>query len=399
MADEVYAQVTVGLAPSTVNYPNPVTGSVSGGVYRISDNVRVADLTTANAVVNSVSITDPNGFHDYLAENNFTVTSFTQQRYQPGSKSWTFNIDTTRYHSTVTACGQHIDTGMTDCDTGTYNVNGAPYVSLNVVFPDLQDLIVPLAAGCGTNCPNFTKPMPIKFEATGTSSGGQECTGTTCTATYSVDNQPDVPMSYDGFAEAFVAAPLSQALACSQTHLLTVTMTETSSGASSQRSDSFFISCEPAVTVSPVEKRFTLGDRNADAFNVTIWNPLDTTSFTLNMEAKRPQDAFVLGFLDFQGDGDTMGGLSVPGLSSQSYTVRLNGVGAGRSGSFPLQFTATDESDSEKQYSADGALLIFAEALPEFALWQLGIAMIIGLFVFYRYGMNTTRASRTRKGR
>ena len=53
-----------------------------------------------------------------------------------------------------------------------------------------------------------------------------------------------------------------------------------------------------------------------------------------------------------------------------------------RSGSFPVVFQATDNNDSKK-YSATGTILIFAESLDEFAVWQLIVLGGAAIAVIY----------------
>ena len=62
---------------------------------------------------------------------------------------------------------------------------------------------------------------------------------------------------------------------------------------------------------------------------------------------------------------------------------------AGRSGIYPIKFTASTGSNS---YEATGTIQIFAEGLPEFSAWQLAVAVIImTTFIWYKPELITGR--------
>jgi hypothetical protein len=65
-------------------------------------------------------------------------------------------------------------------------------------------------------------------------------------------------------------------------------------------------------------------------------------------------------------------------------------VVAPRSGSFPVTFVATDQSDI-RTYSAIAAILIFAEGLDEFAAWQLIGLVLIALAILYYSDFSATK--------
>lgn len=392
--DDVEARLSVSVTPATVNYGQWVKAYASGGIYLKATGRQLQVFAPENALVTNMTITTVDGLRNFIADSGKIVRQFTSDNYDRPSKRWQFYIDTTTYRSTVFVCVQHI-AGIS-CGTGSYTVNGVPSISIGIVFPDKENLVIPVTpAGYA----NFAKPMPIKFTASGTvSTTNAECTPSNCRAWYSIDDQPQVEVPYDGFERAFTSAPLSQAFACDTTHLLTVIMNTIDNSISSRSNATFFLSCQPRLTVSPAERRVVLGDRNLQAFTVTIWNPLNGTTFDLEMKTKKPVDSFMLNSLNFQGDGYLFYNQYVPSLSSQSFIVMLNNNAAGRSGSFGLQFTATDKDNIiGKTYSTEAALLVFAESLPEFAVWQLVVMGVIAGFIFYVYGAKDIAKARARR--
>jgi len=260
-------------------------------------------------------------------------------------------------------------------------------IDVKVEYTDVTNNIVPLTS---SGIPNITRSMPINILATGTYNT-EKCTDKNCQARYQVDSSSWADMNYDPFRLGFAASPLSSALQCDTTHTLTVTFTKTAgagSGTTGSNMTSFYVSCIPRVTVNPVEKRVVVGDKLAKAFDVSVWNPLGAAiSGTLTMTTLKPEQSYILGWLDLQGDtgGTHSTPLYVDSLNSATKTVTLNNIGAARSGAYTLRFTAADQSTG-KQYVGTAALLVFAEALSEFAAWQLLILALIALLVFYKYG-------------
>ncbi len=311
--------------------------------------------------------------------------------------AWVVRVDTNRYRSTATATATYTPAGITNSASASYTVTGAPTLDIDIIFPDVESLRVPLTPLSLNypSSPNFTRSMPIKFLAKGsvtTSGGSFVCREGACTARYNItleNSNPAgyTPMGYDAFDVGYKGNYNSSNLLCDEWYDLNVEMTATGV-ATDTATKKFFISCVPRLIVTPLESRMTLGEKNKEAFEATILNPTDALiTYSLKMDAVDEEDKFILAGLTLEGEQTgthTATGIVVPAKSSVVKKVWLNNAGAFRAGSFKLIFEADDNLNFNKHISIN-YLLVFAVGLDEFALWQLAVLGIFAALIFYRY--------------
>ncbi len=298
--------------------------------------------------------------------------------YPPGGPPTT---TTTTTSSTTTIPG-----GPTT-STSTTAPAGNLFIEIN--YPYLEERIIPGINGK----PEFTKPMPIEFLAKVTLPTGKDCSN--CDVYYSIDSSAESQIYWDAFSKAFRHSASGIALDCEE-HTLNI-RAESQDGYSGLASSNFIVSCTPAITVEPIEKRFMLGASNTELFKATLWNPLDAAEFDIELVAE-PTQGFILSsgwlMLDCKGSGCLInpGGdnnyevrLDVSVLGFTSFYVNL--VKAGKIGVYPIGFECTETNPAGLDVrDGKGTLMILTETLPEFALWQFFVLMLISavLFVFVR---------------
>lgn len=427
----VYLLTTVTTSNPSPLYTQPTTARVSADI-RNSTGHTVEVCTPLTCDVNKLNITTSGGTElDYLViENLANVLGDSQRFTAPAGNTncatqsqatnpcrWEFSVDTTVYQSIIDANVSHTPSGLYDEGSTTYNVQGLPQIAVDIQYTDVNKFIISNSSGY----PNFTRGMPVRLEVRGTVSGSgvfELCTDANCEAYYAIDadiSTSPIYMNYDNFLKAFTAAPTTANFVCDSFHTLTVAINKTTpplEGALGAAQSDFYVSCTPRVTVDPIERRAAVGEVNAKVFDVTIWNPHEYTTYDLEIKSVPISNNYVLGWLQLEGDFNNdakITGLEVPAFGSVTRRVDFNSVGAARSGQFVLDFVATDVNltspYSLDQYTGTGYILIFAEALPEFAPWQLIILAAGAIFVAYRYGdfrmKNTSkvRTSHSRKRR
>ncbi|MDI6720849.1 MAG: hypothetical protein QMD85_00560, partial [Candidatus Aenigmarchaeota archaeon] len=119
-----------------------------------------------------------------------------------------------------------------------------------------------------------------------------------------------------------------------------------------------------------------------------VWNPQEAKTYELAMSSVDEEKEYVLEWMSLRCEGagcrtdDDTAILNVDGISSM--TIFADMSVAGKSGIFPIKFVAVDSNDTEKEYEGRGTLQIFAEGLPEFAEWQLAVAMILLTIFIWR---------------
>ncbi|MBI4018000.1 MAG: hypothetical protein HY368_00110, partial [Candidatus Aenigmarchaeota archaeon] len=271
------------------------------------------------------------------------------------------------------------------------------YLVATVEYPDVINQLFPYTP---TGEPNLTRGTPVNFIARvtqgllGNPSSLRECTDVDCEAFYDVDMFVWKRMNWSDFDNAFVGAPSTAALGCDTYHTLYILSNKTrdpDKGLSAINQFRFFVTCTPRVTVVPVERRFSAGEENKKAYDVTVWNPLEAATFDLSpaplddpvtplqwmhTECPNPSGCLITG-------GNDAAVLDVPALSNKGVSVFMDT--AARSGSFPIKYTATSRNDGKK-YSATGAILIFAEGLSEFSDTQILGFVFLAVFGYWLYG-------------
>ncbi|MBI2578098.1 MAG: hypothetical protein HYW26_00135 [Candidatus Aenigmarchaeota archaeon] len=276
------------------------------------------------------------------------------------------------------------------------------YLRTTVEYPDVVNQLFPYTP---TGEPNLTRGTNVNFLARvtqgilGNPSSLKECNDADCEASYDIDRFEWKKLSWNDFDNAFVGSPPTAALSCDAYHTLYILSNKTrdpDKGLSAVNQFRFFVTCTPRVTVVPVEKRFSAGELDKKAYDVTVWNPLEAATFDL---ASKPSDDPVTplqwmhaecpnpsGCSIVQGNNDAAV-LDVPALGSKGVSVFMDT--AARSGSYGIKYTATSRS-SGKKYEAVGSVLIFAEGLAEFSSVQLIGLLFIAAFGYWLYMQKKT---------
>ncbi|MBI3190672.1 hypothetical protein HYZ41_03130 [archaeon] len=275
------------------------------------------------------------------------------------------------------------------------NSPSSAFMVINITFPDVDSGIVPKTL---SGYPNYTLSMPVNFVGTGkiySKKKWTDCTASNCIAEYRITDEFGAlktysVLDYSSADSGFRGSYSSAGLACNSYFNLTVTMGTRDGSALNTSSEKFFINCEPRLTVTPLEARSAVGDKNRPIFTVTMWNPKDTgMNYDFSISTVSSDQSFALGFLK-----PTTDKLYVDPSSSGVINVYLSDIGAGRSGSFKMKFKATDSFG--KEYSSVNYMLIFAEGLNEFAAWQLIVLAAAGALIFCKIG-NTGMKQKTKR--
>ena len=264
------------------------------------------------------------------------------------------------------------------------------YIVVNVAFPD-ANISVPLTAA---GEPNYTRGMPIRTHITASvwnATSGLPigpCNYQNCDA--AVDG---VNAVWDFFSNAWSIDAASANYLCGSS-TVNATVTRTSDSLEGKGSGAVYIDCTPRIVVRPIDSRVALGQANMRIFNITVYNPQIAATFNVTFLPQASQ-SFVKTWVEFRcaggscGLGTATGGegtdwldqyvrLSVADISSETAELWL--ISAGRAGSYPLTFRASPVSATSR-YTATAGLQIYAEALPEFELWQLVVAGAVAAVV------------------
>ncbi len=414
-------------------------GIINGKIYcflRDKDNpgviTRPCELNVPS--LNIIVDRDTAEEKDYFTETQTTQAEFltdnavnTVEDVQIGARDYVVDrwfyigLDTDKFQSELCVNGSDNSSGLGGGDCGNYTVTESE-LGMVVTFPDLEEGVVSPTV---TGAPNFTKLMPIWFEARPyTDIGGnvEQCEDVYCRVEYSFDHysfwgpgNPPKLAYWDGFSRSYtptIEEVSSSGFACDQYQTLYTRVTKQGGemdGLEEEVQHDFFISCDARMTIEPIETRHALGDRPGQIFVLTIWNPTDTQrDFRLQAASNNPQQ-YPLAWIsldcnnDFNcwdeerktagpapnddPDGWVSSGeddkvfIQVGSLTSRSINVVM--PNAAKSGSFPTSFVAEDVTEG-RYFSVIGNILIFAEGLEEFQAWQiiilLGLAAVIFIY-------------------
>lgn len=240
-----------------------------------------------------------------------------------------------------------------------------------------------------------------RLPVTGFAANVINCNPLICNAQYTIDANNDFfNMEWDTFTRGWIINEGTLNLECNKNHAITIILSSKldASILPGTKKYTFFLSCEPKIIISPIEKRAVINDRDFTVFNVTMKNPLESETigelreYNLVMSAGNVGQDYIISWLNMTDiNGNSIGTSVADGISADllisnynSTTIRVKMDTAGRSGIFPIKFTAITFVDGEsKQYTSTGTIMIFAEGLDEFAPWQAAVAMIFGGFIFF----------------
>ena len=282
------------------------------------------------------------------------------------------------------------------------------YVVINVDYPFVRNRVVSVIPSGGecTNtkgCPNFVRTMPIEFTARAEIRDSQgrieknpaidllvvTCNGATCNLSSRISSASWHPLV---FSQAFIGTEQSGNLQCDTFLDLEIFVNSTlASGIGTNR---IYLNCIQQLTVEPNTIRIALGEKNIPSFRVSFWNPESThKNLALRMESSHPL-VIKAGNLRCVTSGpncfyqDTMNDdrvqMSIAPSSSNHVIVDLSETASSRAGTYEITFIGTGS-----EYTATANLIVFAEALDDFQLWQLLVMMISAIAIliyFYRKG-------------
>jgi hypothetical protein len=246
-----------------------------------------------------------------------------------------------------------------------------------------------------TGAPNFTRGMNIEYKTTAfvrNRTNGlfiEDCNGDVggnCDAFDPSDTQID----WDGFVDAWKGNYSSAGYACDQYNDFRIRV-ERNDGLSGSGVKQIFISCEPRLVIDPIERRLALGQNGMEIFKLTLYNPQNTAAFTIRMNSQDP-NGWPLPWIIFDCDGngdcgyiDLNNDIAVMNVdAASSGTIFVNMSSGGRAGVYPIEFIAN--KTALDKYTTIGTLMIFAESLDEFAVWQLVVILLIAGLVYVRIG-------------
>ncbi|MFH0832596.1 MAG: hypothetical protein V1900_02680 [Candidatus Aenigmatarchaeota archaeon] len=303
---------------------------------------------------------------------------------------WVGVINTSIYHSDVTANVTFLPTGATGEDSESYEVVDEKYILIAVSYPYVKNRVVPLTE---TGEPNFTRTMPIEFSVKGIIRDknsplySMNCDDSICNASYNIDGGGWKRLSWNALEKAFTDSASSNGLTCNVYHSLNVMMA--SAQASGTGRIRFYINCIPKITVNPKEVSIALGRKNIPVFNVTIWNPVDTSHvYDLEMKNSDPTQDYLTHWTRFEYDNDKIvqhplaltdlnrAKAFMGSMDSASTIVQLTEDASSVAGVYPIKFTATGS-----YLEGEGTLMVYAEGLNEFAVWQLFFLMMFATLV------------------
>ncbi len=266
-----------------------------------------------------------------------------------------------------------------------------------------ESRLIPLT---DTGAPNFTKMMPVKFLTTIKTLGfpPRPCKNQDCTVNYELNSGSNSP-AWNKLSEEWEGEISSNDLECDRYYTLKIKATRGTGEKSSNHQ--FYINCNPKLVVEPAEKRVSLGGITSDteAFTVTMYD-FRPRKYSLKMEDTDGNAHDILSpdaqWLEFGCDGCTGKPKEISGIKTwsdddhdgvpdigermkeraPSYKVMLrSGVAATRAGMYTITITATKEDTGETR-EAQAAVIVTAEGLNEFALWQLAVLFSLSALVF-----------------
>ncbi|MFA4819454.1 MAG: Ig-like domain-containing protein [Candidatus Aenigmatarchaeota archaeon] len=328
------------------------------------------------------------------------------------TRRWDFKLNTNIFRSSVCINVTDLGSGLSVEACGDYTVTETEFL-FGAYFPDLG-VTVPLTIDPGHDqVANFTKTMLINFTAvpsTRTFSGVSVCEPPNCRVDFSFDAPTyDKTTKWDAFRKVFVASNVidiaSNNFACDQYKTIYL-QAQQAGGPPATTSKEFFVNCQTKITVTPVEKRFALGDQPADnVFSVTVYNPKEGAANKIfDVTSSTTSPIFSFQWIEFKcteggcivdPDNNDKVQLDMPPESQKSFSVSVSTVA--RTGSFPITFVATDPDGNT--YSTLATILVFAEGLDEFAAWQLIILVIIAIafIAYYKIDLGHRKKRKTSK--
>lgn len=262
------------------------------------------------------------------------------------------------------------------------------FINITIVLPDIG-ITVPLTQD---GYPNYTRGMNVTMlitaEVRNKTNGNfiGKCDYTNCSAAFAGD-----PIPWDFYTNSWKAS-LRIKDTCNQLYNITPLIARISDGLDQFGSVIVYSDCTPRIITQPIEARVALGQYNTKIFDITVFNPYIDTSYNwidFNMTFDGGQNSFVNNWIVFECPKDSLNcGVSTDGksavlrisfISNERVEVKL--TSPGRAGSYPIVFRAEDKQHNQV-YETRNALFIFSEALPEFELWQLLVAVAIAMVVF-----------------
>ncbi|MFH0949029.1 MAG: hypothetical protein V1802_00910, partial [Candidatus Aenigmatarchaeota archaeon] len=374
-ASPVRANVTVTYKPTSKTKYNDSSTYVVNFPPQISDISHTPPQPYPNEPVTfNATIIDPEGDSIDAAVYSISETKMCDMSAMGSDKfSCTHDLRAGENEYYIIAVDGH---GARNSSEPRYLTLRGERINISINYPDVESGLVKLVDGN----PNYTRSMPIKLSITlqivNTTTGVTMffCTGDSsiperkCTV-----NAKGVNIPWNGPESAYVGYVPSNDMECDNTYHVTITASRASPFLTANDMKDIFIDCVPRIVVLPKEKRFALGQMDMEAFNINVFNPRDQSDYTLDI-IPAPNSGFTKQWITCK---NCYVPIEIDAGDSISVPVRLDI--AARAGIYPLTITATDDSET---YSDDAVLMIYAESLPEFSLWQLAVLLAAGIVIY-----------------
>ncbi len=276
-------------------------------------------------------------------------------------------------------------------------------------------------------CPDFPKGMDIDFivkpvirmigydiACSGEAGAAYRCSITSVTiGAAAVTN-----VRWDAFAQGWRGVLRSTAagydnLNCDAISMLTANVRLENDGTTDTVQSRVYMNCTPRVVIEPLERKVVLGQKNTEAFSITIYNPAyvegTSSKYNLRMEflgnaEERDIARHMLGNFECRElpcpitetvsppDSNIIKQITAKIIPPRkTILIKLSDIGAVRADVYPFKFVA----EASPGIEGEATLMVYAEGLDEFAAWQL-IFLVMGAMLIF-IGISADNSTNTRK--
>ncbi len=295
---------------------------------------------------------------------------------------WFVPINTTKYHSTVTAVAT--SDSLTGAATATYQLTDGLETVVYIPAPSKYE--VPLAELDGQYYGNFSRGQAVDFIAYGkVYKNGVAHTCSNCIANYTVYEGTDMTTKvdngtilYNAFDQGYDGNVSTKQLACDKWYTLEVNMTDSADGWDDSSVNYFYVDCTPRLLIKSGGRitysfSYALNESDVNMFTVEVYNPNDTRqNFALELSSNNNPSPLTMFGINFVSSGRDTISIPTNGFSSNETEVHMNN--AARAGTYDINVILFN--DNEEVNRKNVKVSVFAEGLTEFVTKSLVILMI-----------------------